>query len=192
MRKPLPLAFLLAALAWAAPAPAQPIPAVPGDYEIVRVTAKVSAVDPATRLVTLTLEDGSVLPVTAGPNVINFDRIAVGDTVVATYAAGLSFELSKAGAKTPGVKVTEGVAAAIPGAMPAGGVMRQTAVTTLITAVDPAANTVSVVAQDGGSIHTLHVQDPGRQKLLPQVHPGQLLTVTYTQAIGLAVEQAAK
>src|SRR5271169_2886555 len=59
---------------------------VPGGsvVETYKVTATVTAVDAATRKVTLVTPDGKKNTVTAGPDVVNFSQIQVGDQVKAT------------------------------------------------------------------------------------------------------------
>ena len=61
---------------------------VPGGMrvETYAITAKVTAVDAASRKVTLVTRDGEETTITAGSNVVNFARIQVGDEVKAMVA----------------------------------------------------------------------------------------------------------
>ncbi len=190
----LALAAGAALVPFATPAPAfaqMAVPSVAGDYETITENATVTAIDPATRTITMRGEDGKSFSVKVGEEVRNFPQIKVGDVVSATYAQSVKFELSKVGAQRPGVVVASGVGRAMPGEKPAGAAMRETSFTALIVSVNPAANTLDVVPQSGGAIHTLHVREPSRQALLKDVKPGQLLTVTFTEAIALSVGRAA-
>jgi hypothetical protein len=65
---------------------------------MVRITASVEAIDPATRTVTLKGPRGNLVDVTAGPEVKRFDEIKVGDLVVVRYTESLTLELKKGGA----------------------------------------------------------------------------------------------
>src|ERR1035441_8986168 len=72
---------------------------VPGGVivETYKVTATVTAVDAASRKVTLIMADGSKTTVKAGPEVVNFDQIQVGDQVKATVAEQLVVFVRKNG-----------------------------------------------------------------------------------------------
>ena len=196
MRPSARLSLLCAALAFAPLASPRhaaaqtAVPAVAGDYESVTGSATVAAIDPATRTVTLRDADGASVAVTAGDEVRNFDQIKVGDTVNATYAQSVHYKLYPAGSKLPNMVAASAAGAAKPGAKPGAAAGSETEVTFSILSVDTAANTLDVIPQGGGRVHTLHVQDPARQALLKTVQPGQFLTVTYTQAFALTVQPA--
>ena len=61
----------------------------------------VTAIDPKARLVTLQTEGGQTFEVLAGDEVKNFDEIAVGDVVKATYTESFAFQVVPK-AETPG------------------------------------------------------------------------------------------
>ena len=63
----------------------------------VRVSATVTAIDKATRTLTLKGADGKTFPLVAGPEVRNFDQIKVGSEVVVGYLEALAIELKKGG-----------------------------------------------------------------------------------------------
>ena len=63
----------------------------------VRVSATVTAIDKATRTLTLKGADGKTFPLVAGPEVRNFDQIQVGSEVVVGYLEALAIELKKGG-----------------------------------------------------------------------------------------------
>ena len=78
--------FLVAALAW--PAAAQTGgamvgkgPGVAGAAQTVKVTATITAIDAATRAVTLKGPQGKEIVITAGPEVKNFAQMKVGEVV---------------------------------------------------------------------------------------------------------------
>ena len=72
---------------------------VPGGVivQTYKVTATVTAVDAASRKVTLITADGAKTTVKAGPEVVNFDQIQVGDQVKATVAEQLVMFMRKNG-----------------------------------------------------------------------------------------------
>jgi hypothetical protein len=67
----------------------------------VEARATVTAIDASTRMVTLKTEDGQTVDVECGPEVKNFDKIKVGDTVKATYTESIAFQVASKG-ETPG------------------------------------------------------------------------------------------
>ena len=72
-------------------------PGVAGAAQTIRTTATITAIDPATRAVTLKGENGREVGVTAGPEVANFAQMKVGDQVSVTYVEALMLELRKGG-----------------------------------------------------------------------------------------------
>ncbi len=102
--KPLTIPVLAALLSVAPCAPAQPTEATstvtkaPGAVQAVqsmKTTATVTAINPASRVVSLQRPDGQIVDVHAGAEVKNFDKIKVGDKLAADYTQSLSLELKK-------------------------------------------------------------------------------------------------
>jgi len=62
---------------------------------VVKVSATVEAVDPATRSVTLKGPKGDLHTIVAGDEVRNFDQIKVGDKVTVKYLESLTIELKR-------------------------------------------------------------------------------------------------
>jgi Cu/Ag efflux protein CusF len=174
-----------------APSPG-PAPVSSSDVERVTATATVVAVDPATRVVTLKTENGDTIDVTAGEDVRNFAQIKPGDGLVVALQRSLTYTVSPKGTELPAAQVVDRAGRAEPGELPAAVESRSTSITGTITAVDAAANTISVVGLSGGPVHVLEVRNPERQAYLPKIAPGSLLTVTYTSTVALEVTPAAK
>ena len=181
-----------AAIAWPVAAQTKDVMAgtAPGKGVIaqtVKLTATITAIDPATRDVTLKGPQGKEVTVTAGPDVKNFANMKVGDQVNVEYIEALSLELKKGG----GMKVerTEqaGAMGAKPGAQPAGAVGRQITVVADVINVDPATKTVTLKGPQ--RTVDLVVNDPEQLKLIAK---GDQVQATYTQALALAVEPVAK
>src|SRR6266581_4726615 len=72
-------------------------PGMVGVAQTVKVTATITAIDKATRDVTLKGPQGNEITVTAGPEVKNFANMKVGDQVNAEYVEALTLELKKGG-----------------------------------------------------------------------------------------------
>ena len=81
-----------------------------GVAQTVDFSATITAIDKATRTITLKGPKGEEQKVVAGPEVKNFDQLKVGDTVTAQYIESLVLELKKGGGKK--VEKTEKSAAA--------------------------------------------------------------------------------
>jgi hypothetical protein len=147
--------------------------------------ATVTAIDRATRTVTLKGEtDEFVLEV--GPEVTGFDSLKVGDVVVATYTESIAARIAKPGEAVPGVT---GSVIAEP---PSGGKARagrEVTASLKVEAVDVKANTVTLSAADGDK-RTVEVKDPKVQERLKTVKPGDVVVVTYTEALALRLEKA--
>jgi len=149
----------------------------------VEITATVTAIDPATRDVTLQTAAGDTRTVTAGPEVRNFDQIAVGDTVAVLYSEALELRLLK-GQQAP-VELTDsmGGARAEQGEKPAGAIGREVRVVGNVIAVDAATQTITL--QGPERTVELALQDPEQFKL---VEVGDQVEATYVQLLALAVE----
>ena len=76
---------------------------VPGAYSIetFKTTATVTAIDAASRKVTVVSKDGKKQVFKAGPEVVNFEQIRIGDQVVVTVAEELVVYMAKDGVPLP-------------------------------------------------------------------------------------------
>ena len=171
----------------AAVAPATPVSGTVGE-NLESATAKVKALDLKTRMVTLQRSDGSLIKFKAGDEVRNLPQVKVGDQVNVTYYESLAYEVRKAGEGAPGAAVTEGAARAPLGEKPAGLVGRATTVTATIAAIDKAAPSVTLRAPDGET-RTFKVRYPEK---LEHVAVGDLVDITYTEALAISVETPKK
>ena len=110
------------------------------------LTAKVIAVDPAQRTVTLQGASGKTRTIEVGDQVHNFEQIKVGDTVHAKYTQALALELKKGpaamSAPTEDRAITPPPA---PGAKPGGTIARKVTAVTEVVAVDAAKGDVKVL-----------------------------------------------
>ena len=152
------------------------------------ITATVTALDAAKRLVTLKAADGREVTVEAGPAVRNFAQLEVGDKVNVDYYLSLAADLTKA----PQSNTQDAVvitSRAAEGASPAGGAgVIYTAIVT-VDSIDTASSTVSFTGPEGRQREVTAERDAGRA-FIAQLKPGDRVQVTYTEALAVAVAPA--
>jgi len=168
--------------------PASPAPAMPKGQEAAVVTLRgtVEAVDKEKQTVTIKGPKRTLTIRVQDPK--KLEAIKVGDPVVGKYYEAIAFEVKKPGTATPGVTAQQGVASSQPGATPAGAVGEQVTVTATITAIDKKAHTVTIKGPDG-TTETVKARDP---KNLDKVNVGDLVELTYTRALAIALDKSTK
>jgi hypothetical protein len=151
-------------------------------------TATVEKVDLKARKVTLKDEDGKTLTVVAGPEVRNLEQVKKGDVLRLTYQESLAYQVSKAGEAKPGVGASTDVSRAPLGAKPAGSITDTVTVRMTIAGIDKKNSTVTL--RDPDNVESVvKVRDPSK---LDAVAVGDVVDITYTEALAIAVEKAAK
>jgi len=150
------------------------------------LTAKVTAVDKANRIVTLQGSRGTIMDVVAGEEVRNFDQIKVGDTVAARYRQAVTLELRKSKGTTGSVE-TAVVTRAAPGERPGGTVVRETQVTAEVIDVDPVKSMIALKGPKGRVVE-LQVLNPDHFKV---VKKGDYVDAVYSQAWAVELKPAA-
>ena len=172
----------------ASTAAAPPLPSGTLGANLVTATARVKALDQQTRQVTLARADGSEVTLYADDTVRNLPQVQVGDEVTASYYESLAYEVKKPGTATPGASVAEEAARAKVGEKPAGAGTRVTTIVTTITGIDKAAGTVTLQGPTGKAT-TIKARDP---RNLDRVAVGDLVEITYTEAVAVSVEKPGK
>jgi len=155
---------------------------------LVTATARVTALDQQTRRVTLERADGSEVTVYADDTVRNLPQVHVGDEVTASFYESLAYEVKKPGSAAPGATVAEDTARAKLGEKPAGAGARVTTIVTTIVGIDKAAGTVTLQGPTGRAT-TIKARDP---RNLERVAVGDLVEITYTEAVAVSVEPPVK
>ncbi len=155
---------------------------------IVTVTATVTAIDQKTRKVTLLGPDGDSLQITVGPEVRNLAQVKKGDLVVVGYQESIALELKKKGTVDPGVAAAEVTDRAKLGDKPGAGAADSVTIVATIVKVDKATSKVTLKGPEGG-LATVKAKDPAK---LEKVKVGDLVEITYTQALAISVEPAPK
>jgi hypothetical protein len=151
--------------------------------QTVKVTATITAIDKATRDVTLKGPQGNLLTVTAGPDVKNFDKLKVGDSVDMQYVEALTLELKKGGGMVVGRTEKADKVGAQKGETPGGAVGRQVTVVADVVNVDPAKQVVTLKGPK--QTVDLHIADPEQFK---RIAKGDQVEAKYTQALAVAVD----
>ena len=181
--------FLLGLLAVLACGTAAAQPAPVAVEKTQTISATVASIDAAKRLVELRKDDESTT-IQVPPDVRNFERIKVGDEVVATYYQGLAAEFKKKGeSKTVGVvDATTGTARMPEGAnRPGAAVANKVTTTVVIESVDRATNSVTFVGPSGMS-RTVDVVDPKAQQFIGTLKKGDEVQLTYVEALAVTLE----
>jgi hypothetical protein len=144
-------------------------------------SAKVTAVDAATRKVTLTTDDGRSETFTAGPEIRNFDQLHVGDTVTVTVTQRLVVFVRSGSGEDPAISHAAALARTPKGAKPGVLVGETYEITATVTAIDSVQRTATLKFSDGQS-RTVPVRadvDLGRYKV------GDTVVARVTQALSV-------
>ncbi|WER47068.1 hypothetical protein CupriaWKF_05750 [Cupriavidus sp. WKF15] len=148
----------------------------------VKSTATITAIDAATRTVSLKNKQGKVTDIHVGDEVRNFDQLRVGDVVTAEYKEALSVALTKqSGMRSSTERAIEDRAA--PGAKPGGVVGREVTVTADVVAVNAKTGKVTLKGPKGRTVD-LHVDDPEQLK---GIRKGDQVQAVYTEALAVSV-----
>src|SRR6476469_3614079 len=194
---PCGLVAVLIAVVLASPAIGQPssgtvIERGPGAATASRVetaSATVTAIDMATRQVTLRRDNGTTFTLVAGPEVRNLPQIRVGDTVHVDFHEALAIELKKGGTGAPASRSeTATRSRAEPGQRPGGVATRETVIVADVIAVNAANQTVSLRGP-GGRVVDLNVRDPEQFK---RIAVGDQVEASYTEAAAVSITPAAQ
>lgn len=196
MRRSL-IVVLLSLAAAASPAMAQQAPApaagavvasAPGKAVAAskaRATAVVTAIDLASRTVTLKGPKGRVFDVVAGDEVRNLEQVRVGDHVVVEYVRALAMELVKNTGIRESTERSDAVRAEA-GQKPGGAVGRHITAIADVVDVNRKAKTITLKGPKGNLVE-LAVENPEQFKV---VKKGDQVRVDYVEAVAVAVEPA--
>ncbi len=176
----------LVVAAFAVSAAAAPKPFEKGETH--QATATVESVDQATRIVQLKSANGPVSFV-AGPEVKNLSQVRVGDKVNVTYYQGLAAKVVKSNAPAVTEQESATTTAAKPGAKPSAKVVYNITTTVKIDSIDTSLNTITFHRADGGA-RTIAVESQEGKDFIRTLKPGNLVDVTYTESVAVAVVPA--
>jgi hypothetical protein len=183
------LGVLLACNALAADTkPAAPKPLTAEQEILVTVTAKVEAINQATREVTLKGPLGNVVSFVVDERVKRLNEVSIGDEVTADYYVSVAGELrapTEEEKKNPLVVIEDG-ARAPKGTAPAGGVLRAFKVVATVIGLDLPTQSVTLQGPRGnsGTIRAEKVEN------LKKLRLGDTVIVTYIEALAVSLKKA--
>jgi hypothetical protein len=149
-----------------------------------RVRATVTGIDAANRKVTLVTPEGKKFPITAGPQVANFNQIRIGDQLNATLTDEVIVRMAKPGERA-GDSVTGATGVARLGSKPGAAAADSYQITATVTAIDQANHTATLRYSDGSSA-TLPVRSDVD---LSKRRVGEKVVIRATQAFAIRLEK---
>jgi Cu/Ag efflux protein CusF len=147
------------------------------------ITATVTKIDSANRVLTLKGPKGNTVDVEVSPAIKRFPEIKVGDQLSVVYSESLVVSVARADASTPLGTSVEQTLAPKPGEKPAGVATRKIKATVGVDSIDTARQEITVHTSDG-TTQTFHIQDPRKAE---GVKAGDKITIVYEEAVALAV-----
>ena len=147
-------------------------------------TVVVSAIDRTVRTVTLVNAEGESRTIGVPPDMRSFDTLKVGDHVDVDYYESIGLALMPAGAKANMTETTSGGRTAEPGGAVVG---RQITATVEVVGVDEVMNRVTFKGPKG-NVRTVTIYDPAVQKKLTSLQAGQMVQITYREALAAAIK----
>lgn len=154
----------------------------------ITMEAEVSAIDHATRAVTLSGANGETVSFTVGEEARNLGQVQVGDQVIAEIYQNVDVSVhANPEGREPGVSASMEAARTELGAMPGGAVADTVVLTAVVEAIDLERNTFTLRGPEGG-VQEFEAQNPEN---LRRAAVGDLVVIEITQALGVMVERPA-
>jgi len=150
-------------------------------------SSKVTAIDHATRVVTLLDDEGISSTITVGPEARNLDQVSAGDTVTVEYVTNLTIEVVDAPNAVPIVADVVASVRAEKGEMPAAATIETLVEVSTVEAIDIEANTFKLKDADG-VVTEYTARDPEN---LIRSKVGDVVVATLTEAMAISVNKAA-
>lgn len=146
-------------------------------------TGIIEAIEASSRTLTLKKADGSYLTTVAGPDIARFAELKLGDTVNVRYYENVVVRVKQPGESdvVSSVKGTTGSEQVLPGGTRA----KQVTITATITAIDPAAPSITFTGPNGWK-YSSKVQDT---QALAKVKVGDKVDIIWTEAMLVSVER---
>jgi len=154
--------------------------------QVLKVRAKVTAVDAANRTITLQGPKGRTETYTVSPDVKRLDEINPGDFVLMRYEQGLMLQALPAGAKSEEPTGSTAVERAPPEQAPGGAAAKAVRATVTVSAVDQK-NRIVVLEDPDGNLYKVKA---GPDIDLDKAKIGTKLVADYTESVAVSVEKA--
>ena len=165
-------------------APATDKPSLSTSQTVV-VTAQVEAINHETREVTLRGPEGNIVSFVASEEARNLDQVQVGDTVIAEYKQDLSIQVIAGDGTAPGAGELSAMTRTAEGEMPGLAAVNTTVVSATVEEINLEANTFKLKGPNG-EVNEYVARDPENLK---KAAVGDLVVITYTEAIAIAVQK---
>jgi ribosomal 50S subunit-recycling heat shock protein len=157
--------------------------------QAVEMQATVTAIDLKSRMVTLKGPEGNERTIHVDKRARNLPQVKVGDVVKIAYVQHVAWQVKKPGEGASGNVTAEAAEVrAKPGEKPGGAVGQRVTFTATIEAIDLAKGTVTLKGPQGNS-QTIKARNPANLK---KVKVGDVVDITYTEAVAIEVEAAPK
>lgn len=140
------------------------------------IDGRIAAVDANARTVTINAADGAARTLNVSAAATNLASTRIGDNVSLIVEDTRSFVLSGPNVRTPQSRSTTIGAAVGTGQSVGGAAVTQSITNWWVTAVNPSANTITLVSPASGPVRTYNVTNPTSQQQLSRVKPGDNLT----------------
>jgi len=171
----------LLALALAAPAAAdEPAKSM---SKTVHDPVTVTGIDKSARTLTVKNDAGDSRNIQVPAEVKAFDRLKKGDKIDIDYNESIALSMLPPGTK-PSATEREAMGRLSKESGVAG---KQVSISAEILEVDVPGNKV-ILKGPKGNARVVHVQDPDMQAKLPNIKPGQVVQITYTEAVALTIQ----
>jgi hypothetical protein len=152
--------------------------------QTIHVRGTVAAIDPKTRLVMLKTEDGRTFDLQAGDEVKNFDKVAIGDVVKATYTESVAFQI------VPKGEVQGGVTQSVDPIAGGANVGQKVASSFEVASIDPTTNILWVTLPNG-TLKSIHFDERSQARMMT-LSPGNVVLATYTESAASQLEKLAR
>lgn len=153
--------------------------------------ATITAIDMENRLVTIEGPDGDSIVVKASDKVKNLPQVEVGDKVVIKYYQSITADIVKLGKDEKlGTEVLGAKASAPLGAKPGGAAAIEMKRRVEVVFVDPIQKFISIRDPDRGLRKISLKESPDLQHYLKELKEGDVIEVTYTDAMAIEVVPA--
>jgi len=151
------------------------------------VTAKVTAIDHETRVVTVVRTDGEEITFTASEEARNLDQVSVGDILTAQYETTVSIEVIAHDGMEPDAAMASALARTEKGRMPGIAAMDAMVIVAKVEEINLEMNTFKLKGPDG-EVNEYVARNPDN---LRRSEVGDLVVITTTEAVAITVEEQA-
>jgi len=164
------------------------------ESESAQVRATITAINPATREVSLRGASGETVTMIAGPS-IRLELLKVGDTVNARYYRSVAWGVvgASGGNGTP-AESTDQITAMLsrPAQAPGGVAVQVVKISGTVVGIDLAAHRLQIISPGGGEIQTVDVTNATRQQMMSLLKVGDTVTAVVSEALAITIQPAAK